>query len=148
MASLYSRINQCVILLLFSAVLPLPILGQQVEADQRWSQRFGGHIEFASEIDRVVVAGDDLYAVGSFLRVGNAVAVGVARWDGIHWQALEGGDCDHLVLLQTNALCHFKTVFAQNDTLFAFADVSTLEDPFTGLSLLKWDDSGWTRVYK
>ncbi|MEM8487573.1 MAG: T9SS type A sorting domain-containing protein [Bacteroidota bacterium] len=130
------------------ALINSPLRAQQLEVDKKWSQRFGGAIEFGDNIEELVVTKDGLYAVGSYSRVGNLPAEGVARWEGTHWEPLLGGTCNFEDPIRFNAYCEFQTVYAQNDTLYGLATVRTLDEPLVRFSLLRWDGAGWNSVYR
>ncbi len=142
------RLLICTLVFFTTALVGTSALAQQLEADNQWSQRFGGHIEFGDRIEKLVTTDEALYAVGSYTRVGDLAAEGVARWEGTHWQPLLGGVCNFEDPIRFNAFCEFQTVYAQNDTLYGIATVRTLDEPLVRLSLLRWDGAGWISEYR
>jgi|GEM_PF-2997234 len=143
--------TQFFILLFFvNFCIPTFSFAQQLPDDNRWSDSFGGHIEFNNQIWKIETSEDYIYAFGEFTRVGGELANGFAKWDGNTWSPMIGGPCMLHDRANTNPYCRFE--FQQfavaGEYVYAGAD---LWDPvsfsFTPV-LLQWDGQTWSVYFE
>lgn len=76
-----------------------------------------------------------LYAGGTFKRIGNLEASGVARWDGLRWEALGPG-------LQEPGLSHGNALAASGPNLFVGGPFSQADGRIVE-GIARWDGTDW-----
>lgn len=91
--------------------------------------------KWTPELDLIVATPHGVYASGAFDRIGNAVASGLARWDGSGWAAL-----DPKVQCSVGAM-----VAMANGELLVGGKITGIAGSGT-VNLAKWDGVVWTAV--
>lgn len=107
-------------------------MARAVVGDQNWDSRFVLAPGFDGEITSMVVVGSNLYVGGSFTKVLDVSAQGIAMWNGEQWSSLDGGVNGSI-----------DTVVSDGTNLYV-GGIFSQAGGFAATNVAKWDGSTWS----